>query len=215
MLERSLEWSTVSLIFQVVVDHSRPVKRDQNTRHLVFLGKLVQCQRDDLFLTVTVEQDLFAEAGIPQTSDNSPQVCQEGVFGDHYSAGHAQVVVRMRAIPDRLCHRAAHLQGHLLSHAGHQKGVLSERLPRTVALGTAHRNDDQIILLEPGVDLGHVHGLVVHAAWALHVTAVWELPFTHIYLLLLAKINNNPVRQPVDADRLIAAAIVWLRDNTC
>jgi hypothetical protein len=60
------------LVFEEVMDDCRPVKRDQDARHLVFFGKLVQCQGNDLLLPVTVEEDLLAETGVPQACDDAP-----------------------------------------------------------------------------------------------------------------------------------------------
>ena len=157
-----------------------------------FFCPLLDRKRQDLFLAVTVDKDLLAEAHVPEAGDDGPQVGQQDVLGDHDGPRHAQVVVRVRAVPDRLGDGAAHLHGHLLDHARHQEGVLAQRLAVSVTFGAAHRNDDQVVGLEPLVDLVHVHGLEVQPVRALHVAAFWrKLPVTHAFLLCLSQTEGH------------------------
>jgi hypothetical protein len=152
--------------------------------HLVLLCPLMQGQRNDLFLAVAVQEDLFPESHIPETCDDRTDVRKEGLFGNDHRTRHAQVVVGVRSVPDRLRNRTAHLQGHLLGHPAHEKRVLAQRLGRPMALRAAHGNDDEVVRLETFIDLGHVHGLQIDPIGAFHVTAGRrKLPISHCFLL--------------------------------
>src|SRR4030042_3816159 len=180
MLEWCLEWTAMSFIFEVIMDYCRPVERDKDAGHLILLGKLVQRKWDDFFLTVAVEKNLLAEAGIPKTSNDTPQISQESIFRNDNCAGHSQVFIGVRSIPDWLCDCAASSESNLLCHAGDQKSIFAKWLGSTMTFCAADWNDDQVILFESRIDFSHIHGLVVHATWAFHVpTLRGKLPGIH------------------------------------
>ena len=184
MGERGVERAAVGLILHIIVNHGPGMQGNQDARHLVLLGPLVQCQRNDLFLAVAVQEDLFSESHIPESCDDRADVRKEGLFGNDHRTRHAQVVVRVRSVPDRLGNRTAHLHRNLLGHPAHEKRVLAQRLGGPMALRTAHGNDDEVVCLEPFIDLGHVHGLQIDPVGAFHVTAVGRnFPITHDCLL--------------------------------
>jgi hypothetical protein len=161
-------------------DHEPPVDVDQYARHLVLLPKLVHGHRDHIVLPVPVQEDLFAETGVPEPSDDGSEIGRERLLGDDDIARHAEVVERMGAVPDGFSNRASGALGDLLGLPGHQEGVLTRVLGETVRFGAADRDDDQIVLFEPVLDLFPGHGLVIDARRALHVTAIGGyLPFAH------------------------------------
>src|SRR5512143_1434067 len=129
---------------------------------------------------MTIEEDLLAETSIPKTSDDSPQVRKKCIFRDDHCTGHSQVVIWMGSIPHGFCNRTPRLQSHLLCHTRNEKSIFTKWLGSPVTFRTADRNDDQVVLFEPSIDLSHIHGLVVHAAWAFHISILrWKLPVTH------------------------------------
>ena len=190
--ELRVERPAMLLVLQMIVDHGRPVQRDQHARYLVSLRKLVQSQRDHLFLAVAIKQDLLAEARIPESSDDGPQVGQERVLGNHHGPGHPHVVVRMRAIPYRLGHGTAGGFGDCLGHPGHQERVLAKGLSSPMVLSAAHRDDEDIVDLEPLLNLELGHGLVVDTGWFVHVaTRRRQFPFCHDISFLCGSIYGN------------------------
>ena len=60
--------------------------------------------------------------------------------------------------------------GHLLGHPGDEEGVLTAGRVRSVVLGRADREDDEIVLPEALLDLVPGHVLQVDARRPVHVT---------------------------------------------
>ena len=150
------------------------MQRNQHTRHLVLFRKLVQGQRDHLLLAMAVKQYLLAEARVPESRDDGPQVGNKRILRHDHGARHTQVVIRMRTIPHRLGNGASSSLGHRLSHPGNQERVLAKRLGISVGFGAAHRDEDDVVDLEPILDLGLCHGLVVNTRRLVHMTAQWR-----------------------------------------
>ena len=140
-------------------------------RDLNSLGELVDGGGDHVLLAVAVEQDLLAEAHVPQAGhdalswpmkiSSAPRSCQAcpggGRGASRTRSGWATV-------------QPASL-GHRLGHPRHQKGVLADAGVGPMGLGRADRHDDQVVLLQPLVDLLPGHVLQIDLVGRLHVAA--------------------------------------------
>ena len=169
-----------------------PVDVHEHAGHLILSCKLVNGGRDHIFLTMAVEQDDLAVTRIPEACQNLCDVIAEGILIDGDRAGHAHVVVGMRAEPDRLGNGAAGLLCNLLRHARDKEGVLAVAGMRTVALGRADRKNENIVLLQALFALLHGHVLKidrflrVHVACDFNFLRVGNLPFAHDCFLLFS-----------------------------
>src|SRR5574341_1297155 len=140
--------------------------------------------RDDVFLSMTVEQDLLAEARVPKSRNDRTQVCGECIFIHRDCAWHPDMMIRMTAEPDRLRNCTSGLFCHCLRHARHEECIFPIAGMRSMRFRTADWNDDEIVLPQTRFHLQHGHVLEVDAVGGIHVTAAGgNLPvvFCHCY----------------------------------
>lgn len=102
-------------------------------------------------------------------------------------AGHAHVVVGMRAEPDRLGNGAAGLLCNLLRHARDKEGVLAVAGMRTVALGRADRKNKNIVLLQALFALLHGHVLKIDRFLRVHVAC--DFNFLRVLSIVVLQIQ--------------------------
>src|SRR3990172_8285898 len=132
----SLERAAMCLVFDNRLDGIIPIEVDQNGWDLIFLRKAMHGCWNNIFLPMTVEQDLFSEARVPKSRNDRTQVCCESFFIHRDRAGHSNVMIRMASKPDGLRHRASGLLCDRLGHASDQKSILAIAGMRTTRLRT-------------------------------------------------------------------------------
>ena len=57
-----------------------PIQIDQDRWHLIYLGEAMDGCRDDIFLPMSIQQDLLAKTGVPKACYDRTQVSGESVF---------------------------------------------------------------------------------------------------------------------------------------
>src|SRR5512138_2140938 len=107
MDEGEFEWTSMCLVFDIRLNGVIPVEIDQDRRHLISLGKAVDGSRNDIFLSMPVEQDLLAKTGVPEPGDDRAQIGCECIFIHRDRAWHPDVMIGVAAKPDRLRDRTA------------------------------------------------------------------------------------------------------------
>ena len=125
MDEGRLKRSSMGLILYKLRNRIVPVEIDEDARDLISPGKPMKGRRNDILLAMTVEKDLFPEACIPIACNDLRDIGRKDILLNGNRSGHSDVMVGMASKPDRLRNRAARLLGHSLSHARHEKGILS------------------------------------------------------------------------------------------
>ena len=137
-------------------------------------------ERDDVVLTVAVDDDHLAEARIPEACEDIDQIVREDFLGNDDRALLAEMMIGMGAVPDGLRDGAAGGLGNLLTQAGIQIGIFAVGGAGTVVLGGADGDKNNVVLLQAfcNVLVGHV--LVIDPVVDLHVAAGGgKLPFAH------------------------------------
>ena len=163
-----------------------PVQVDKHPRRLEPFGEPVYRGRDDIFLAVPVQEDLFAKAGVPEARNHLRENCGERFLVERDRARHSEMMIGMRAIPERLRDGAAGLFRHGLGHARDEESVLAVAGVRAVRLGAPDGDDYQIALVEPFLDVFHRHVLKINAVGRVHVSTLRRyLPLAHFCLLVI------------------------------
>src|SRR5579884_2628634 len=95
------------------------------------------------------------------------------------------VVVRVRAVPERLGDRAPGTRRDFLGHPADEEDVLPERRVRSVRLGGAERDQQDVVVLEALLHLVAGHILEIDAGALVHVPATGrDRPLGHTCRLL-------------------------------
>jgi len=179
--ERRFKRAAVGLVLQRIAHDLHYIQKDDYGGDLVLLGPLLDGRRDDVLLAVAAHQDLLAESRIPVPRDDRAHQRGGQVIGNGHGPRLPQMGERVRCVPERLGDSAAGLLGDHLAHPGHDKHVLAEGLCIPVVLGRTERNQQDVIDLQPFLDVLFRHRLVVDLRGLFHVsTARRKLPISHV-----------------------------------
>ena len=171
-----VEGAAMLLVKGVDARRVPPVQHDQHRRHLILLCEGVYGIWNDPLLPVTVQEDLLAEARVPETGDHGADIVHEGIFGYDNRARHAHVMIGVRTVPQRLGDRTSGCAGDFLCHTRDEESVLAERFAGAVCLGRPDRDDNDVVFFATLNNLLLRHVLEVNAAGLVHIAAGWEVP---------------------------------------
>ena len=168
MDERRVVGAALFFGLELVLNGVVPVYVDEHAGHLEVLGELVDGRGDHIFLTVAVEENHLAEAGVPEAGHHGLEHADECVLGHEDGAWHAHVVKGVRAVPQRLGEGATGAFGHLLGHARDQERVFARACVGAVGLGASDGQNDEVVLFEALFDVRVGHILEIDGLGAFH-----------------------------------------------
>ena len=178
MNEGILERSAVCLCEELLACAVPEVCVEDDAGHLPLLAEGVDRQRDDIVLAVAVNDDDLAEAGVPEACQYIADVVRQDLLGNHDGSLLAEVVIRVRAVPDGHCNCAAGLLSDQFAEPCIQIGVLAVGSAGAVVLSGADGKEQNVVLFKPLFQHFCGHVLVVNTILFLHVAAFCgQIPF--------------------------------------
>ena len=135
-----------------VLHRAVPVDDAVDAGQLVALEELVQRRLEHPQLAVVVDDDLLAEAVVPQAEHDVDESLLDHLLAQHHGARHAEVVVGMAAVHERRQRqgdRRAALGGvaaHGLADLAHEEGVHGRHGVAAVVLGAADGDQHDVVL---------------------------------------------------------------------